>query len=99
MPCHDIIKEVHSHSEHAPLGFSMINSTQQEKYELDQRLCLDPATVSELYLYGNELSEETAHFTIHVEKCVNTTTFKTCKPQQYIDKYFKDIKLNVIFVN
>lgn len=69
------------------------------KYELDQRLCLDPAAVSELYVYGNDLSEETSYFTIHVEKCINTTTAKTCKPQTYIDQFFKDVKLNLIFVN
>jgi hypothetical protein len=50
------------------------------KYEIENRLCLDPAEVSEQYVYGNELSEETSHFTFHLEKCINTTTVKTCKP-------------------
>lgn len=75
MPCSYIIEDSHNHhsgDDHAT-GFSTIDATQLEKYELDKRLCFDSNSVFESYVYGNEQSDEYAHFTIQIEKCINTT--------------------------
>jgi hypothetical protein len=56
------------HSEHV-LGFSKVKNSSLQSYEIGKRYCLDPAQVADLYVYGNQYSNESSSFSFQVEKC------------------------------